>query len=278
MRYLFLLLSLYSNFSLKADIIDVPHRDLKNIKYLFEELVNHHDYAYTIFGSKPMSLADFSLEVPKDLPLHKKISSKISMVKRKASLNSWLKYKDEIDLKDFIFLDDERDWISCLVLILINKKNMLCVLHENVSIFKKELGDDFTPETFLEKIEKREVSIAKAINKSQKLMGLMLGYGARNATLFQERFDIMKAIWKRERDNLPEDERLAKKLSDVETQCGDFSELEKDAMIHPLYFLADISHHETIELKQRYDEERRRIEKIRKKPGFMDKVLIRLTG
>ncbi len=276
MRCLFLLFSLCSTLLIKADIVAIPHQDLKKIKFLFEYLIDHHDYAYTIFGSKPMSLADFCLEAPRDLSFYKWIGSRILMLKRRAVLKAWYKYRDEFDFKDFIFLDEENDWINCLALILINKNNMLRTLQEHSSIFKEELGKDFTPESFLEKLEKREVSIAKSINKSQKLMGIMLGYGVRNATLFQQRFDIMKAMWKIEKDHLPEDEILTKKLATVEEQCGDFSELDVDPILPPLYFLADVSHVETITLKERYEADRRKIEADMKQPNFMDKVLKRL--
>ena len=154
---------------------------------------------------------------------------------------------------------------------------MLRVLHEHESIFKEELGQSFTPESFSARLEKREVSLAKAINGSQKLMGIMLGYGVKNATLFQERYDLMKAIWKREKENLPEDEALTKKLAEVQTQCGDFSELDADAIIHPLYFLADVSHPETIALQQKYEQERQQIIELRKKRNFKDLVLQRLV-
>jgi hypothetical protein len=244
---------------------------------LFKDLIDEHDYAYTIFGSKPMSLADFGLESPPNLPFHRKLRSKFLMFKRRSSLNSWYKYRDDFDLKDFIFLDEEKDWIDCLVLILINKKNMLRVLRENSSIFKEELGEDFTPESFLEKLEKREVSIAIAIKESQKLMGIMLGYGVRNATLFQDRFVFKKALSQIEKNNFHEDETITKHLADIEAQCEDFSEFEADAVIPPLYFLADVSHPETIELKRQYEKDRQKIEEMMQKPNFMDMDLKRLV-
>jgi hypothetical protein len=264
-------------FSAKADINKIPQNDLKNIKFFFEFLIHDHDFAYTIFGSKPMSLADYGLKVPDGLAMHRRLRSWYILMRAKARLESWYLYRKEFVLKDFIFLDEENDWTNCLILILINKKNMLCVLHENASIFKEELGMDFTPESFLEKLEKREMTLAKAISKSQKLLGIMLGYGVRNATLFQERYNVMKAICKRKKSNLPEDETLTKKLVGFEAQCKCFSELEENAVIHPLYFFADTAHPETIELKKRYENDRRKIEELRQKSDFMNKVLKRLT-
>jgi len=261
-----------------TNVQNIPQTDLKHIKDLFEELIDNYDYSYTIFGSKPMSLADFALEAPKDLPLFKRIRSQVFMYKRKARLHAWYKHRNEFDLKDFIFLDDEEDLLNCLVLILINKKNMLKILHENETIFKEELGDSFIPESFLEKLEKRETSLSKATNKSQRLMGIMLGYGVRNATLFQERYDIMKVVWNREKENLAEDKILTKKLADIEMSCGDFNELDERAIIRPLYFLADVSHPETVALQQKYERERQQIIELRKKSNFMDIVLQRLVA
>ncbi|NGX61507.1 MAG: hypothetical protein K940chlam9_00993 [Chlamydiae bacterium] len=278
MKYAFVCLLLTLTFLVKAEVGEIPHQDLKHIKYLFEELVNSHDFSYTVFGSKPMSLADFSVEVPPNLPLRRWIRSKYLMYRRRSGLKAWYKHRDKFDLKDFIFLDEERDWLPCLVLVLISKKNMLRILHEHESIFAKELGASFTPESFLAKLEKRELSMATATNKSQRLIGIILGYGVRNATLFQERYDTMKAIWKREKENLPEDTALTKKIADIEAQCGDFSELDADAIIHPLYFLADVSHPETIALQKKYEQERQQIISLRKKHNFMDLVLERLCS
>lgn len=277
MRYLLVLFIIFVAFSVKADIQDVPKRDLKNIKYLFEELILEHDFAYTIFGSKPMSLADMCLEVPPGLPIHRYLRSRFLLAKSKRCLNSWYNYKNELIFKDFIFLDKEYDLVNCLVVVLINKKNLLDVLQNHETTFKQELGDSFTPETFLEYLDKRKVSLAQAIHKNQRLLGIMLGYGESNATLFQERFDLMKAAIKMKKENLLQDNELIAKLNALESQLGDFSDLEEDAIIPPLYFLADISHPETIELKRRYEKDRQKIEEMMKQSNFMDKVMQRLV-
>jgi len=105
----------------------------------------------------------------------------------------------------------------------------------------------------------------------------MLGYGERNATLFQERFDLSHIVSKRNKDHLLPDSELAAQLNFVEAQLGDFSEFEEAPAIPPLYFLADTSHPETIELKKLYAKDRQKIEEMQKKPNFMDCVLQRLV-
>jgi hypothetical protein len=277
-KYYFLVISFFCLFvTAKADLRDIPPRNIKKIKFLFEELIAWHDFAYAIFGSKPMSLADYNLKVPGGLPIHRRLRSWYRLKKRKAGLEAWYKYREEFDLKDFIFLDEEKDLLRCLALVIINQKNMLKLLHEHETVFREELGESFTPESFLEKLARREISLAEATKNSQKLMGIMLGYGVRNASVFQERYDLMKEIAKREKENLPPQENgLIAKLSTLEAQVGDFSELEKNALLSPLYFLADLSHPETSTLKRRYESDRQKIEEMMKKSDFMDKVLQRL--
>lgn len=271
MKYLILLLSFCLTLSLKADIRDIPKRDLDEIKSLFERFIFAYDFGYTIFGSKPMSLADMCLKIPPGLPIHRHLKARFLLTKSKRRLNTWYKYKNEFEFKDFILLDTEEETPDCFIFILINKKNLLEVLHTHESIFKQELGESFNPESFLEILEKREITLAKATNDSHRLLGIMLGYGARNATLFQERVNLTKAVKRMS------DEELIRKLEVVESQIGDFNEFEEDdPMIPPLYFLADISHPETVALKKRYAQDREAIERLMKKPRFMDLVLKRL--
>lgn len=276
MKSLLILLSLFLTVSINADIGDIPRRDIHEIKFLFERLIVAHNFAYTIFGSKPMSLASMCLEIPPDLPIYRRLKARFTLINAKRHLNSWYKYKDRVTFRDFIFLDKEEDLFESLVIILINKKNLLNVLYSHESVFKEELGDSFTPESFLKSIERREISLAKAIHNNDRLLGIMLGYGERNATLFQERLDIMKELEKREKNETPPFDELIEKLQAVENRLTDFNEFEEDPIIPPLYFLADASHKETIELRKRYKEDQKKIAELLGQSNFMDKVMKQL--
>ena len=87
----------------------------------------------------------------------------------------------------------------------------------------------------------------------------------------------MQAKVRRKKKHLPEDDALNQKLDAIESEVGCFSELDADAIIPPLYFLADLSHSETIALQKKYEQERQRIIGLRKKRNFMDLVLMRLV-
>ena len=277
MKIIFLIVIIFVNFSVHAHMANVPKSDLNNIKCLFTDLIQHHDFAYAIFGSKPMVLADKSFKIRSHLSAYQYIMRKYQLFKKKNHLKSWYQYKSEFDLKDFIFLDKEEDLLMCLALVLINKKNLLEVLHSHKAIFKDELGSSFTPEMFLRKIEKREISLSKAIHNNQRLLGIMLGYGDRNATLYNERLKLLEEIENRENSGLSQDSELMQKLNAIEANTDCFNDLDREAILQPLYFLADLSHPETIELKKVYKEDQLKIAELMQQPDFIDKVLNRLV-
>jgi len=119
MKYLVILFALFIPFALKADISNIPQRDIEEIKSLFERLIVAYDFGYTIFGSKPMSLADMCLQIPSHLSFYKHLKARVLLTKSKNRINAWLKHRNEFHFKDFIFLDNEEDTPDCFVFILI---------------------------------------------------------------------------------------------------------------------------------------------------------------
>lgn len=275
MKKVFIFLILCLALSAQAQISNIPKQDLKEIEFLFDYLISEHDFAYTLFGSKPMSLADLSLRPPCRLPATRQNQALNFRKKLMSSLKAWDKYKKHFKSQDFIILDSEDGFFSCTTFFIIHKNNLLSLLKNHESLFKQELGSAFTPETFLEKLEKRETTLAEAIHTNDKLLGIMLGYGVRNASLFQERLDLKKALVKSRQLSAPIKE-LTKRLSIVEAQMSDFSVFEENAVIPPLYFLADASHPETIELKEKYEKERLKLIHLKQQPKFIECALKRL--
>lgn len=274
MKSLIFLFLILLTFQVNASLSNIQEQEVKKILSLFEDLIYEHDFSYVIFGSKPMALADICLWVP-DIPIHRRIHSTLNLIQTKERLKAWYKYKDEFNLKDFILLDKEEDLFECLVFVLIHKARMLSHLHLYENIFTEILGNSFTPESFLEKIEKREVSLANAINHNHGLLGIMLGYGVRNSLLFQEKRVLFKEIEKR-KWILSKESELYKKFQKIHSQLQPFNEFEEFSIIMPLHFAADISHPETIELREKYKNDQQKIAKLMRKPKFINRALIRL--
>lgn len=154
---------------------------------------------------------------------------------------------------------------------------MLKTLYRYESVFKEELGDSFNPEIFMVELENRESSLAKSIHHSDRLLGIMLGYGNRNATLFQERLSLLKKITKRKKENLEPDFELIHQFELIDSQLSDFNEFEENPFTIPLNFFADMSHPESEEFKEIYTIERAQVEALMRQPKFREKVMRRLV-
>lgn len=274
MKHVFLLFTLFLTLSGKADISNVPSGDIKNIKSLLECLIFEENFAYPIFGSKPMALAGFCLDKFPSCPTYKRLEIQLLFIKKRGWLDSWHKYKEELVFKDFIFIEDE-DFFGFLSIFLINKKSLLSILKDHELIFIQQLGDSFTPESFLEKITKRDQSLGQAIRYNLGLLGIMLGYGVRNSMLFQE---TTRLYWEKKRLKgvLRKDSALHKHYEEVSSQLECFNEFEEFSAIMPLHFASDNTNPETVALRKKYKEDQLKIVELMSQPNFMDRVLERL--
>jgi hypothetical protein len=60
----------------------------EQLQSFFHFLTQQHDFAYTIFGSKPMSLADINLEMPLNLSLYKQLKARFILYANQA-MDKW---------------------------------------------------------------------------------------------------------------------------------------------------------------------------------------------
>ena len=253
-----------------ASIKDIPENDFRKIKYLYTHLLTEHDFAYVVFGSKPMALADICLWMP-DVPIYRRIRAESLLFKKKDALSAWYRHKTQFIFNDFILLDKEEDLFDCLVFVLIHKKNMLELLHKHQRIFQGKQRPSFEPAVFLKKIETGSHSLAQAIHGDLELLGIMLGYGVNNSKLFQEGHVLRKAINERKGLLAPENE-LEKRLQEINEKFQNFSEFEEFAEVMPLHFCAVLEDEETKELKRQYAKDREAIQKIMEHGDLTEKA------
>jgi len=276
MKFFLFLLFACTSFLANASIKEIPKSEFKKIKYLYTYLLTEHDFSYVVFGSKPMALADICLWLP-DVPVYRRMHAEERLFKTKSALKAWYAYKQEFAFNEFILLDKEEDLFDCLVFVLIHKKNMLALLHKHQSIFKEKLGSSFEPEFFLKKIESRELSLAQAIHGNLGLLGIMLGYGVKNSMLYQERYEIRKAINDR-KGLLATGNELEMRLKAINEKFNNFSEYEEFASIMPLHFCAVLEDEETKELKKQYTKDREAIQAIMKNGDLTDQAFEKMIS
>ncbi len=101
----------------------------------------------------------------------------------------------------FLFIEEEVAFGSDIVLhiFVINKESFLATLHQNKNLFKDVLGEDFSPESLLNTIEKKK-QVRPLLNYDEALFGILLGYGVESPVAYKmhhQKITIERGDWNR---------------------------------------------------------------------------------
>ncbi len=130
----------------------------------------------------------------------------------------------------------EGDDFKILDIYIINKKALKRCLKEHSPIFIDVIGKEFSPEWFIENLEKGR-SLPSLINHSDLLLGILLGYGEESSAAFQEA---------RETAQIPEW---------TDTYCGIEAKQPKGCKIFPIGFMGNPNSPEVRKTLSSYDVE-----------------------
>lgn len=242
--------------------------DKKYLELFFRIFFLNDDFSYTLFGDKPMSFSGIpkqSLEPSHLIQCLSDISGSLSMGK---AAEIFKKYRKIINPKYiFVFNENSED----VFIYFINKESFLKSIDENIDIFIKELGEDFTPIAFLDEVLKEKRPLLEIIHHHEGILGILLGYGRHNALLFQQKADILGRCWGYGEvikqggvtysTTLDLDSKV-KELEYLDNKLGFFSqenEYSELVPVAPLGFGADYGHPETKILKEKYTVLRKQI-------------------
>jgi len=179
-----------TNTSVRNILDTIPKADQQVLSRFFEEVIVNHQFGYTIFGDKPVSFAGYFLDLPSDINFLKR--SYLYLEQGKTTIE---KYKYLLQTKKFILKfqsDPEKKWVQ---IYLVNKQSLLKKIEEHRDVFKKTLGDYGSAECLLHELSKEDTTLEAICRGSEELKGIMLGYGARNAFLFQRREELIRILY-----------------------------------------------------------------------------------
>lgn len=100
----------------------------------------------------------------------------------------WKKYEHLFEHPNFIFCNEKiffSENVQIISLYIINKKNLSKCVDDNEIAFKHYLGENFSKENFIEKIENSK-NLDLAIENKEILKGIVLGFGEESATAFHK--------------------------------------------------------------------------------------------
>lgn len=257
-----------------------PQKDKEELEQLFQDLFNHDNFGYTLFGDKPVSWATYSTTVFDDqgFPSGRGIDSWNKW-------NVWKKYAHSFPLKHYILIEMPQARIGFKEVYFINKCCFIHKVNEHINLFQETFGEDITGAVLLEKIEKNHKLLC-FLSSQQTLIGILLGYGEHNAQLFDKRSQIGHFVYRREFPRIPIKMRKpAKGFSSLREEFNSYFSLltpfgdsgYSPLLVQSVFFVADHKHPETIALQKKYRKMRGEISAIYAKGNFLEITLSKLT-
>jgi hypothetical protein len=272
---LFLSSSLYSENAIPTFSEDEKEQVNHVLHYLFK--FDH--FSYTLFSDKPISIfpeIHFCLEDISDLKDLERyclmLAHRCSFDKLESCWNLWELKFSEIQFKHFLFFEKTSPENS--IIMLINKQAFCNIFAAHKKLFEKILGEGITEQSLLNKIQSSEFSLRRALNNSEELLGLLLGYGHCNSKLFEQRSKLSgnHVLNTKFRNN--EISKIERNL--VGTGPTSFAYFNI-CTISPMGFVADIKHPETKKLLKKYDRARHEIAPILQNWLIVDEIISQLT-
>jgi hypothetical protein len=248
----------------------------------------NHDFAYTLFGDKPISC---------DCSFHDRFDGLFQGSKEQFRI--WEKYLSLFPSNNYIFLFYEHDASEKYKyeITFINKKALKITFEKHRTKFIDLFGKSITAEKLLALLIERKTLWRTAVKDREDLMGILFGYGKINAELYQRREEIEKVIAhngnKHSREEIPK--TLSKKwFLQSRKPCPGFSSFEEELedieqrlsrsypdnpQIRKMSlpgFVADYSHQETKALIQKYKQQRKLILQKYQDHGVLETSLLYL--
>ena len=276
----FILLLFYSSSLYSENAIPAfSEEERERVNHVLHYLFKFDDFSYTLFSGKPVSVffeMQFCLEDIKDLKDLERycltLSYRCSYNQLESSWSLWQLKFSEIQFKHFLFFEKKSPEKS--IIMLINKQAFSDVFADHKELFEKILGEGTSAQSLLDKIQSSEFSFRSALNNSEELLGILLGYGHCNSKLFEQRYKLDDNYVFDTKFRNDEILRINQKLSG--TGYTNFAYFNI-CTISPIRFVADIKHPETKQLLKKYEHVRHTIAPKLQNWQIVDEIISQLT-
>jgi hypothetical protein len=148
----------------------ISAEDRRDLTQLFQSLLFENQFAYTLFGSKPITHKGVFFDTDSENFIH-----------RWQTLKKYLVFVNETH-SNFAFL--EKTYPELFEIHFVNKQLVLDTIERHAPAFREVLGN-LQPNEILARILTFE-DLFEAIGNSQILYGVLLGYGEENARGFDQ--------------------------------------------------------------------------------------------
>ncbi|PWU14973.1 MAG: hypothetical protein C5B45_03530 [Chlamydiae bacterium] len=156
---------------------------------LLQSMIFEQDFGYTLFGDKPVSLAEYFLNPSFDTIFFGKRGSLFPIAEAWSILEknvlchlqgNYLLLKQANHTKNFCPFQ----------IIIINKSSFLQTVTEHLDLFCKLLEKKLDPKELLDEVIFNQRSLWDILKGNQALYGIVLGYGKKNSLAFKRRWEL----------------------------------------------------------------------------------------
>jgi hypothetical protein len=279
--YFVLLAPSHPEKTLSSKISLIPQEDRYILEDFFQTLLLREGGAYTLFGDKPITYdAYFESDC---IPCLLTSMGYWEQNKRcELGWKTWKKYSHLFPSNHFLLQAKKRDdqWVE---IILVNKDQFIQTINENLKEFKSILGRKFVPENFLRQYEKDDNALFHLLNKHHGLFGILLGFGKRNALMYQERDRILVDFYHFTLKTNPQPivgfETIADERAFFESAfVRSFNDIGRLTYIHLPYFMVDPKSTETCAIREKYLRQRKHIQDIYSHGDFLEITLAKFCN
>lgn len=182
-------ISLQSHDDIAVILQKMPKKDREHLDYFFRELVQWDGFGYVLLGNKPVAL---TVVTEKFYPFHSYLNFREAIIPRawksKKGYQTWLKYQASFPTSRFALCYEKFDKFTPgnAIMTLVNKQAFSQLVEEEKELFKQILHREVTGTMLLEEAKQRPL-LGEVLQDNDILIGLVLGYGKENATLFYQR-------------------------------------------------------------------------------------------
>lgn len=281
---LYFLINKPSKDSIKHKIEAIPINDRLVINTFFRIFLLKSAGAYTLFSDKPMTFDSFFDPYPGDwTSLCRR--PYLENMQLKKGWEVWQKYQHLFPSSRFI-IQSRRLNSNQVEIVLIHKRHLTQMMNRHLDNFQKVLGEKITPLELLSRYQSGKEALFNLLNEHHGLLGILLGFGKRNAWLYQKRERISQDLYPFTLNTHPDPSPGFKTLAEERayyqnTLTSAFTHENTRKCFKFLYvpgFVVDPQSEETQELQKKYLEQRKAIHAIYSHGNFLETTLRQLTS
>lgn len=230
--------------NLQNILTSMPIEDRQDLECLFRYLMADGDFAYALFGDKPIAFSDFYVDLELGFFFNQSTLNSFATIYKGWLV--WQKYKSSFPSNSFILMDYVSVDYKLIGFVLYHKQKVQALYDKHQPLMNIVFQDVDRIATVICSPTLEHLKLEYDKHLYHQALGLLLGYDATNAKRFRDKFELIDALmigpFALEGLNVKTTETILLNLQDkksIDSQYSNFRELKIPDIIRQLNNLSD---------------------------------------